>query len=149
MEVGLFRLGAFRMAGHGDVAEGALLLQRGAQFAAVQQPALELGRRFAARGAGFQQVEQRGDLRKVPEVNLFRDKNAGAVRSQFVKRQQIHFSMSWIFTAGGGRVQQIQVKSLNPQECLKRTISEEWRLTQFHRRNAGFARSAMLYSRHT
>jgi hypothetical protein len=53
---------------------------------------MELGRRFAARGAGFQKVEQRGDLREVPEVNLFRDKNAGAIRSQFVKRQQIHFN---------------------------------------------------------
>ena len=57
------------------------------ELAAIQQPALQLGRRFAARGAGFQQVEQPGNLRPVAQVNLFRDKDAGAVQSQLVKGQ--------------------------------------------------------------
>jgi hypothetical protein len=68
---------------------------------------MELGRRFAARGAGFQEVKQRGDLRPVAEVNFFRDKNAGTVRNQLVEGQQIHFDMPWIFAAGDRRVQHI------------------------------------------
>ena len=109
MEVGLFRRGVFRMAGHGDIAQGAFLIQRGAQFAAIQEPPLQLVRRFAARRALFQRIEQRGDLREVPQVNLLRDKHARAVRSQLVKRQQVHFSKEWNFMGCHGQVQPIQI----------------------------------------
>jgi len=106
MEVGPLGVGVFGMAGHGDVAESGLFVQGGGQLAGVQQPALQLGGGLAARGASFQEVEERGDLGPVAEVNLFRDKSAGTVGSQFIKGQQIHFSTAAIFAAGGGGVEQ-------------------------------------------
>ena len=87
MQVGLFRLGIVGVAGHGDVTAGRFLVQRGGEFAPVEQPAFEIGGGLALRGAGFQPVEQRRDLRPVAEVKGLRDKGPGFVGGQFSKRQ--------------------------------------------------------------
>jgi len=60
------------------------------EFAPVEQPAFEAGGGLALRGAGFQSVEQRRDLRPVAEIKGLRNKGARLVRGQFCKRQQIH-----------------------------------------------------------
>ena len=62
MQIGLFRLGIVRVAGHGDVTLGMVLVERGAEFAPIEQPAFQFGGRFAGGGARFQLVEQRRDL---------------------------------------------------------------------------------------
>ena len=79
MQIRLFRLGVVRVAGHGDVAAGGFLVERGVEFAPVEQPAFEVGGGLALRGARFQLVEQRRDLRPVAEVNGWRDKCARLV----------------------------------------------------------------------
>ena len=87
MQVGLFRLGIIRVAGHGDVTAGRFLVERGAEFAPVQQPAFEVGGGPALRGTCLQLVEQRRDLRPVAEFNGWRNKLARLIRGQFSKRQ--------------------------------------------------------------
>ena len=87
MQVGLFRLGVVRVAGHGDVALGGLLVEGGAQFAPIQQPRFQVGGGGARRRAGFELVEERRDLVPVSQVNLLRHKAARLMRGQRVKRQ--------------------------------------------------------------
>ena len=87
MQVGLFRLGVVRVAGHGDVAARGHLVNGGIKFAPVQQPLLEVGGGGACRGAGFQLVKERGDIIPVSQVNLLGDKAAGLMRGQDVKWQ--------------------------------------------------------------
>ncbi len=43
MQIGLFRVGVVRVAGHGDVTARGFLVERGVQFAPVQQPAFKFG----------------------------------------------------------------------------------------------------------
>ena len=87
VQVGLFRAGIVRVAGHGDVTPGRFLVQRGVEFAPVEQPAFQVGGGFALRRAGFQLIEQRLDLRPVAQIHLLRQKPARLVRRQRVKRQ--------------------------------------------------------------
>ena len=87
MQVGLFRLGIVRVARHGDVAFGGLLVEGGAQFAPIQQPLFQVGGSGARWRAGFELVEQRGNPAPVAQVNLLRHKAAWLMRGQCVKRQ--------------------------------------------------------------
>src|SRR5664280_1515037 len=87
MQVGLLRVRVVGMARHRDVTAGGFLVERGAEFAPVEQPAFEGGGGLALRGALFQLVEQRRDLRPVAEVNGWRNKFPRLVRGQLSKRQ--------------------------------------------------------------
>ena len=87
MQVGLFRLGVVRVAGHGDVALGGLLVEGGVEFAPIQQPPFQVGGGGARGGAGFELVEERRDLAPVSQVNRLRHKAAGLMRGQRVKWQ--------------------------------------------------------------
>ena len=87
MQIRLLRVRVVRVAGHGDVAARRFLVQRGVEFAPVEQPAFEFGGGFGLRGPRFQLVEQRRDLRPVAEVKVLRDERARPVRGQFSERQ--------------------------------------------------------------
>ena len=90
VEVGLFRLGIVRVAGHGDVALGMILVDGGVEFAPLQQPAFEFGHALAPGGGGFQFVVKRDDLIPVAAIQIGRDKSARLAGRQRIKGQQIH-----------------------------------------------------------
>ena len=46
MQIRLFRVGVVRVAGHGDVTARGFLVQRGVEFAPVEQPAFQFGGGF-------------------------------------------------------------------------------------------------------
>ena len=87
MQVGLLRLRVIRVAGHGDVALGGLLVNRGVELAPVQQPTLQAGGGGARLCASFKLVEERSDLAPVSQVNCLWQKAAGFMRRQRVKWQ--------------------------------------------------------------
>jgi hypothetical protein len=90
MQEGLFRVAVLSMTGHGDVAPGRLLIERGGQFAAIQQPALERGGGLTPRGGGFELVKQGRDLAPIPQIHFVWNEAARPEDRQFSERQQIH-----------------------------------------------------------
>ena len=58
VQVGLFGLGIVGVAGHGDIALGGFLVQRGAQLAPIQQPAFQLGGGAALRPPSLQRCRR-------------------------------------------------------------------------------------------
>ena len=87
VQVGLFRLGIVRVARHGDVALGGLLVDGGAQLAPIQQPLFQVGDGGARLRAGFELVEERSNPAPVAQVNPLGHKAAWPMRGQRVKRQ--------------------------------------------------------------
>ena len=90
MQERFFGLGVFRVTGHGDVALGGFLVERGGEFAPRQQPAFEGGGGITLGRAGFKLVEQRRDLRPLAQINFLRHELTRLMRWQIVERQQIH-----------------------------------------------------------
>ena len=87
VQVGLLRLGVVRVARHGDVTLGGLLIHRGAEFAPIQQPPFQVGGGGARWRAGFELVKERSDLAPVSQVNLLWHKAPGLMRRQRIKWQ--------------------------------------------------------------
>ncbi len=90
VQIGLFRVRAVRVTGHGDVTLRRFLVQRGAQLAPIQQPALEIRDGPALCRALLQSIEQWFDLIPVAQVDFPGQKPSRLVRRQSVKRQQLH-----------------------------------------------------------
>jgi hypothetical protein len=100
------------VAGHRDVATGRFLIESGVQLAPVEEPEFEGVGGFAACGARFQLIEQRGDLRPVAEVNDLGDKFSWFRGWQFSKRQQIH-GQRIAEVVAGVEVTDLKLKNLN------------------------------------
>ena len=90
MEVGPLRLRVVRLARHRDVTARGFLVQRGTQFAPVEQPPFEIGGGLALRRPCFQTVEQRRDSGPLAPVNSLGHEPAGSVGRQRAKRQRNH-----------------------------------------------------------
>src|ERR1039457_1863779 len=90
MQIRLLRVRVVCVAGHGDVTARRLLVQRGVEFAPVEQPAFQPGGGPGLCGTRRQLVEQRRDLRPVAKIKILRNERTRLVRGQFSKRQQIH-----------------------------------------------------------
>src|SRR5437016_489351 len=69
MQVSPFRFRIIGVAGHRDITAAGLLVQRGAQFTAVEEPLFQVRHCLAAGGAPLQIVKQWRDLRPVSEIN--------------------------------------------------------------------------------
>ena len=87
MQIRLFRVRVVRVARHGDIPARRLLVERGIEFAPIEQPAFQLGGGLGLRRTRLQLIEQRRDLRPVAEVKVLRNERARPVRGQFSKRQ--------------------------------------------------------------
>ena len=70
LQVSLLRIGVVRVTGHGDVAAGRFLIERGAEFAPRHEPGFEISHRLGGSNAGFKLIKERSDLHPIAQVEL-------------------------------------------------------------------------------
>ena len=81
------RLGIVGVTRHGDVAARRFFIERGVEFAPVNQPAFQLGGGLGLRRARLQLVKKRRDLRPVAELKVLGNERARPVSGQFSEGQ--------------------------------------------------------------